>query len=456
MVSSYIATLCALATIMASLTGFFSQQLILFRDCAQLDNTLPVSVAKTNNFSLTGESIQNMVRDVHPAILAAINVGIIQPVGDLTSVLSQGCTSGNCTFPETDGASFQTLAMGYSCKDVTAVTNSTMPSGVALQTFTVDADFLALAIRFRPSVMELGNFKAVGCELFPTVNTYAVNITKGQMKERLVDQIPVSLLRYKEPHKASGRYQDQSSFWYTHSMSTNYTLRNGIRESCEGSEKPQPGYRLFFKTANDSVISDPEHNTTERLGWQWWYYPPDCVWTMNRLTTYSIIYAWDTLFDGQTLNQSRRGGMFGSVLLRRLFSGGNMTLQSVEDIMSNLTTSMTAAIRSQENGEKSPWTLQGDMWVTTTCMYIRWPWITFPAATIGLTGLFLLLVAIDNRGTESERLWKSSILATLFCEVEHEDGESPRPDNKQAMKEAARSKNVSLNDRAGYLKLVSR
>jgi hypothetical protein len=36
----------------------------------------------------------------------------------------------------------------------------------------------------------------------------------------------------------------------------------------------------------------------------------------------------------------------------------------------------------------------------------------------GLTGLFLLLIAIENRGVETDRLWKSSFLAALFCEVE--------------------------------------
>lgn len=40
------------------------------------------------------------------------------------------------------------------------------------------------------------------------------------------------------------------------------------------------------------------------------------------------------------------------------------------------------------------------------------------AIMIGLTGILLILVAIENRGIENDRLWKSSFLAALFCEVE--------------------------------------
>jgi hypothetical protein len=37
---------------------------------------------------------------------------------------------------------------------------------------------------------------------------------------------------------------------------------------------------------------------------------------------------------------------------------------------------------------------------------------------IALTGMFLVLVAVENCSIGTDRLWKSSFLAALFCEVE--------------------------------------
>ena len=105
---------------MASITGFFSQQLVQFKDCYEKDVTAVVSLAKSNKYSRTGGSMQNVSPADCAPMVAAINVGIIQPVTDLTNVLSSGCDSGNCSFPNTDGAAFSTLAMTHVCEDSTA------------------------------------------------------------------------------------------------------------------------------------------------------------------------------------------------------------------------------------------------------------------------------------------------------------------------------------------------
>ena len=93
------------------------------------------------------------------------------------------------------------------------------------------------------------------------------------------------------------------------------------------------------------------------------------------------------------------------------------------------------------------------MWHTTTCVHIRWEWITFPVIMMGLTGAFLLLVVVENHGVESDRLWKSSVLAALFCEV---DVRQDRPTNKEEMREIAKSTNMSLRRKSdGMLRLTA-
>jgi hypothetical protein len=131
---------------------------------------------------------------------------------------------------------------------------------------------------------------------------------------------------------------------------------------------------------------------------------------------------------------------------------GQTSFASMDESFRNMTRTMTAFIRTHgEEGEAGY--AKGHMWTNTTCMYVRWEWIAFPVAMIALTGLFLLLVVIDNWGIESDRLWKSSILATLFCEV---DVQRDRPVGREEMEESALSTSVSFEGKSGRLRLVAR
>jgi hypothetical protein len=146
--------------------------------------------------------------------------------------------------------------------------------------------------------------------------------------------------------------------------------------------------------------------------------------------------------------------VYGSAHLRVLHETGNITFDSVNQRIQGLATAMTTIVRTYGGGARfdtnHPEYAIGTVWRNTTCMYIRWSWITFPSAMIGLTGVFLAWVAFENRGIETDRLWKSSFLAALFCEVElHE-----KPVGKEDMKEMAKSRSVSLEDKRATLRLV--
>ncbi|KAF2631179.1 hypothetical protein BU25DRAFT_334004, partial [Macroventuria anomochaeta] len=116
----YLAALDAIVTIMTSLTGSFSQQLVQFQSCLEKDTVAVVSISRANNSARTEGSAQNNGPVDYAPMVAAINVGVIQPVDNLTYALSSGCISGNCTLPATDGASFSAVGVGHFCEDVTA------------------------------------------------------------------------------------------------------------------------------------------------------------------------------------------------------------------------------------------------------------------------------------------------------------------------------------------------
>jgi hypothetical protein len=129
---------------MASLTGFFSQQIVLVQSCLEIDETAAVSISKTNNYTRSASSDPRMLSTDYTPMIAAINVGLIQPLDDLTNVLSQGCSTGNCTFHSTNNASFSTLGIGHLCEDITTrihVENETTTSS-PVGNFT--SEFLAL------------------------------------------------------------------------------------------------------------------------------------------------------------------------------------------------------------------------------------------------------------------------------------------------------------------------
>ena len=74
-IPSWIAALGAVITIMASLTGFFTQQLVEFDDCLQKDLLATAGVWKTNNYTAAGGMIGPVSNDAFPPMVAAINVG---------------------------------------------------------------------------------------------------------------------------------------------------------------------------------------------------------------------------------------------------------------------------------------------------------------------------------------------------------------------------------------------
>ena len=173
----------------------------------------------------------------------------------------------------------------------------------------------------------------------------------------------------------------------------------------------------------------------------------------------SIRRSLEKVFEAKVATMGIRNGVMGPAQQRLLFEGGNVSLSTVNKRMKDLTTPTTTIIRTHGGGgwyttiytEPVPQTSQGDVWINTTCVAIRWKWIAFPAVMIGLTGLFLLLVAFENHGIETDRFWKSSFLAALFCEVNGHETQIGKKD----MSAVAKSTSVSIDEKRGNLRLVS-
>ncbi|USP79036.1 hypothetical protein yc1106_06310 [Curvularia clavata] len=438
-----------------------------------------------------GPSSQSNVPTEFAPMSAAVNVGLLQTTGDLTNLLSSGCSSGNCTFSDNGNASFSTLAFTHSCVDITSnirIVNETQNSGNSTTTYlaldyeynqtmewmgetggegvlrswvpSTDLESYVVYFLFRSSQYTT-DWRAANCSLFPTVNTYAAAIKDAKLEERELDLVHVKPILSQFPDPPNSDYNLTSSIavGWSHGITTDYTIRNGKREACEGSDSDGPGMFSFMQHSDDATYVNGTGFTQPSAGWKWSYFPMDCVWLVNRFAYLTITESLDTIFDKKNLTTGYHGGSIsGPVHLQVLFEGGNITVSTIDKRMSNLATAMTSIVRTNpdppdypvKRPDWMPYNAEGEMWVNTTCVYVRWPWITFPAAEILLSGIFLILVAIDSRGIEPDRLWKSSFLAALFCEVEVDK----QLVGKKEMEEMAKSTSVSLAVTSQGLRLI--
>jgi hypothetical protein len=488
---------------MTALTGFFSQQLLLFGDCAQRTDTAVVRLARTNNYTASGRKHgmegPNWWSEYAPMV-AAMTVGLVQPVEDFTNVFARGCDSGNCKFPSSSGASFSTVAISHICEDISGLirertynspynstwitTALTTPDGAptnlnisdpftVMKTSTTATEHRSngrhplstITLLFRDALRP-DNFSAVNCTVFPTVNTYSVEIADTLLKETLLNSVPLDLSDSGNTTNAAGDTEgwNPTDSLDMFALATNYTLRDGNMEPCTGSAVPAPGLIQHFKLKTEHIDEDGIIFRTSTR----WYYPKDCLWGMSIPATSGMRRHFDTMFSEQILTAWGQALTKGNVYLRALWqempeekkkktdTGSSLVVQtsraSIDKSFSSMTRAMTAFVRTHGDQGEDEY-VKGVMWSNTTCVYMRWEWIAFPVAMIALTGLFLLLVIIDNWGIESDRLWKSSILATLFCEV---DVQRDRPKGKEEMEKIAKSTSVSLEGKSGRLRMVTR
>ena len=374
---SCVAALGALATIMTSLTGFFSQQLVQFETCLQRDHVTAVTVAKTNNYTAHGAFINNYMADEYGPMVAAINVGLIQPVEDHSNVLTNGYISGNCTFPSTNGAAISTVGISHVCNDISThirrrdgittltglgnsshltVQDETKTVLVTAVTAMIEAPYFSrvdVSMFFRER-WDSSEFSAVQCSLYPAVNTYGVNITNSVMSEQIVESSPIM------PHgmrlKPSLEQDRRDNFSFPYKMATSHTLRNGSREVCLGSRDPTPDLVKVFLQREDVLLGKSINVSVPDVAL---YYPEDCVWTFGMGASSDIQQALQKISHEQELIGGGRMHTSGSVHLRALFQPpkmsrndfdghlrGKISVQTVDKIMGTMAKAMTAVVRT--------------------------------------------------------------------------------------------------------------
>jgi hypothetical protein len=473
------------------------QQLIQFDDCLQPNHNSTVLLERTNYYGASGRRFGPMDFDYFAPMAVAMDVGILQPAQDLTNILSHGCATGNCDFPTLQGETFSTLAIDHTCEDITSQAETrvipdnatwtledwrvsadsyTLPNGtmqmryvVAVSMGNMSAHPLSFAMGGWPGtlvtgvtpftessprpdigtvkmigrpVVDIERYWAISCSFFPTVNTYSARITDSVLSEELVRSVPLGLNQILPAHPEWSK----GEFAISHKIGTTRTIQGGREIMCEPQEHPAPGYDPI---AQSNILNPGSRigdfglvNNTRVL-----YLPQDCVWQFGTHAIAGIHKYLNYIFGDRWVGEAP-GYFDGTMQMRQLYQGGNMTLDSVNQLMANMTRSMSTVIRTYGNhnfsGIPDAGPARGTMLSNETCVHVRWSWLAFPAVIIVLSGIFLVFVHIESRGTERDRLWKSSILALLFCELDREIVDDARPICKSVITKIAKSTRVSL------------
>lgn len=125
----------------------FSQASVGYYSCRRPAPSL-ASIPRTNSwYDRAQVHIDPLTAMIGAPMQLALYLGFFQPPANSSVSIEVSCTTGNCTFPGEDSASFSTLSMCHTCEDVTryAVKNTsemgtpqyTLPSGLAATGYNV-------------------------------------------------------------------------------------------------------------------------------------------------------------------------------------------------------------------------------------------------------------------------------------------------------------------------------
>ena len=416
----------------------FSQQVIQYYSCQQPVGNVLASVPRTNQYSVVGYATSAKDSTLDSRMAAALYTGLISPPANASSSVSVGCPTGNCTFPEANGATHQSLAMCSSCKDLSASIKSNasynhsdsyvsdyryyLPaqtedsswaqspaislgdqSWLSTNVYTPSyshryiSAFDALMYR-SPSCANLSSVSckytpfAVGCEVYPCVKTYHANVSDFILNERVLDTIRVPTFSYN----------------WNYALVTPSGLSENTWQDCKSSDQPT-------KTNSAPVVTGTELANGSFVQWNR-YYPPYCVWQFDSRSSWALrIYFKNYLFGGtitsSEVNTAKAG--VGTPWLLNLLGNGNASVTTASNYIEALANSMTGVIRSNGVTQEKDFA-KGTAFSMQTCIKVRWAWLSLPAVLIVFGMLFLGATIWESRRISPGSVWKSSSLAVVF------------------------------------------
>ncbi|KAI3329470.1 hypothetical protein HD806DRAFT_287970 [Xylariaceae sp. AK1471] len=433
--AGYFAKFAAFLTVLVMAVDPFTQQIIQYVSCPQVSVSDQSFIARTNSYYAQGGHTGAGENDIDSPMAVAINTGLTNPPEHIQSLVSTDCKSGNCTFEN-----FASVGLCRSCEDLTSqiqnITadggwNFTLPGDAedeygfpslylyhqysfrSSATFSSLSRLLDLRVISGPNHLAMtGELSAFHCSIVSCVRTYSSSILENNLNESVLSSIPLGFnLNIVDDDKVDDEVQGRGRALLR--LATSRTLRNGQEENCLPSDKEGPG---LVKVAKANVDAAPDDSFATGVANATAWYPEDCVWSFGQGSAYAIRQTLGSELDGLDM-QSTSGVTVGPIVAKNMWRNGTVDLAHMNDYMQKLADVMTATMRNRGWGGRDEYA-RGQVIVNDTCLQVRWAWLAYPAALVGLTVWFLVLIIIQGPQGASARVWKSSILAPLFISMD--------------------------------------
>ncbi|KAK8092231.1 uncharacterized protein PG998_015063 [Apiospora kogelbergensis] len=385
------AKFAAILTILAAVVDPFSQQIVGVVGCTRGDDQSRALVGRTNGYYANGGHTGALSSEIDSPMAVAINVGLVGPPNHIPSLVSMTCASGNCTF----GQNILPLQIAFS---VMLNTSASISPQHLLDVRVMSRAGSLYSARKTPNAFQ--------CQLFPCVRTYEASISRSVLQETILSEMPMGF----DAFGGFGRYV---------LAATNLTRNSNKTANCS----PRPandtaGLALVADPNVDAAPQEPRGTGSKSPG-AW--YPEECVWTFGQSPYLAIrpeLQSYLNRASVQTYTGSPTDSTIGSIVAKNLWRNATISFDTVDTFMRNLSDVMTATVRN--NGQKSDTEYAtGAVIRETTCVAVRWAWLSFPAVLVALGLAFLLILVVQSpKDSPAVRSWKSSNIAILFCSLE--------------------------------------
>ncbi|KAJ3493449.1 hypothetical protein NLG97_g4719 [Lecanicillium saksenae] len=468
---AYLASFGAVLGLVALASDPFAQATISLYSCVR-NGTEPAVIPLANRFTLGEDSSDAMnVNAFNTAMELASYRGVLEPPMNRSASISASCTSGNCTFPSDQDASFISLTMCSKAWDISdrvrmteatrgytfavgPATNLSLPSTFGIGYVEApDTGFQAAERDFwnRTSLVDVylismikdnstdcegpmcqvvgplpGRYKpsAFIFSLFPCVQTISATYAHGRFEEKVISE---EYLHYIS-NGDGGIYQ----------LALDRTMLNGKWQNCAGTKKP---------TDRNTITGYIKNNYTAKPSKMW--YAPECVFQFVG-STFLSQFLGPTFF----VRKGRPPSW-----MNQLWRNGTTDLDLVSQFAEGIATSLGGRIRDGAIGPDMLREVRGTTQLTKTCIRIHWGYVTFFAAIFVLEVLFLSTVIIMSYKSKLHTDWKSSALVLAFLSTQHAGPAGWRadnPDSEESLRQAAESVEGTLYREAGKWKLITR
>lgn len=430
------AQFAAFITVLGLAIDPFSQQVLHYVDCSQNDSSITALLSRTNVYSSATTRIAEPQDIMNEPMTVVINTALANPLQNMTYVAPFQCGSGNCTFTQ-----FSTLGICHSCEDISdqvviddehaLVSNVTLPASLrdnAPELWLNPIGLLNTSAKCLniPEIMQLRILSlphpygqssgpsataasAFHCTLTPCTKTYNASVTKSILNETLISTETIGL------NQLFGEGIVGNDAMIAYLLATSRTLVNGRWESCQASMIPGPGH---VKVAAANVDASPMTLTSQNQTFNESYYREDCVWQLGYFPALAIKQELTKALNLQMMATAELvDDPEGGVITQSIWRNGSPNLASIDGLMQNLSDAMTAFIRHGGDDGPPEW-VSGQAMVNSTCIDVRWVWLSYSTALVGLAIVFQVLLVIQMPREVVDKAWKSSSLPLLFCSLD--------------------------------------